>query len=256
MALREELGEGVLTLTLDRPEALNALDRELKAGLLAAFRRAGRTADVRAVVLTGAGRAFCAGQDLGEADVIGTGIGAEVRERYVPLILAMRRLDKPIVAAINGVAAGAGLSLALACDLRLAAQTATFACAFGRIGLVPDSGLSWFLPRLVGTGWAARLVLAGESIDAPTAERVGLVEWLVPAARLAEEAHDLAARLAAGAPLAQSLAKRSLAFAATADLGAALEFEAQAQTAAARSDDFAEGLAAFRAKRAPRFGGH
>lgn len=252
--LRREVADGVLTLTLDRPEALNALDRALKVELLEAFRAAARDRAVRAVVLTGAGRAFCSGQDLRE-DFDGAAIGEEVRQRYAPLIMAMRRLEKPLIGAINGLAAGAGLSLALACDVRLAADSASFMCAFGRIGLVPDSGLTWTLPRLVGPGWAARMILTTDPVDAATAERIGLVEWLVPADRLAEEAHALAVRLADGAPLAQGLAKRALAFGATADLEASLEFEAQAQTTAGRSADFGEGVVAFREKRPARFGG-
>jgi 2-(1,2-epoxy-1,2-dihydrophenyl)acetyl-CoA isomerase len=253
MALRRDQADGVLTLTMDRPATLNALDRALKVELLTAFRSAGRDPSVRAVVLTGAGRAFCSGQDLAEADVQGAAIGHEVRERYIPLVRAMRRLEKPLVAAVNGVAAGAGLALATACDLRVAADSATFICAFGRIGLVPDSGLTWLLPRLVGPGWAARMILTTDPIDAATAQRIGLVEQLVPADRLAAEVQELAARLAAGAPLAQGLAKRALDFAETSDLDGALEFEAQLQTAAGRSDDFVEGVTAFREKRPARF---
>ncbi|MGZ3585705.1 MAG: enoyl-CoA hydratase-related protein [Candidatus Limnocylindrales bacterium] len=254
-ALRAEQAEGVLTLTLDRPEALNALDRTLKRELLAAFRAAAQDGAVRAVVLTGAGRAFCAGQDLREAGLSGAAIGREVRERYVPLILAIARLEKPVLAAVNGVAAGAGLSLALACDLRLASSAASFLCAFGRVGLVPDSGLSWFLPRLVGPGRAAEMVLTTEPVDAATAERIGLVNRVVAADALVAETQALAARLAAGPPIALGLAKRALARGQVTDLEAVLEYEAELQTAAGRSRDHAEGVAAFLEKRPARFRG-
>ncbi|HTS14615.1 MAG TPA: enoyl-CoA hydratase-related protein [Candidatus Sulfotelmatobacter sp.] len=252
--LRSDQVDHVLTLTLDRPDALNALDAGLKAALLAALKTAARDRSVRAVVLTGAGRAFCAGQDLRETGLTGAAIGREVRERYNPLILALARLEKPVLAAVNGVAAGAGLSLALACDIRMAADTATFSCAFGRVGLVPDSGLSWFLPRLVGLGRALEMALTTEMLDAATAARIGLVGRVVPAADLASEAAALAGRLAAGAPLAMGLTKRALLGAQSLDLEAALEVEAQLQTAAGRSPDHAEGIAAFTEKRPARFG--
>ncbi len=253
--LRAEHTEGVLTLTLDRPDALNALDRQLKTELLAGFKAAARDRAVRAVILTGAGRAFCAGQDLREAGLTGSAIGREVRERYVPLILAIARLEKPVIAAVNGVAAGAGLSLTLACDLRLAAETASFVCAFGRVGLVPDSGLSWFLPRMIGPSRAAEMLLTSDPVDAATAERIGLVNRVVALEALLDEAHALAARLAAGAPLAMGLAKRGLGRAQELSLEATLELEAQLQTAAGRSEDHAEGVAAFLEKRPARFRG-
>jgi 2-(1,2-epoxy-1,2-dihydrophenyl)acetyl-CoA isomerase len=253
--LRVEDDGAVRTLTLDRPAALNALDRELKEVLLAAVRGAARDAHVRAVVLTGAGRAFCAGQDLGELGEDGTGLAEELRERYVPLILAMRRLEKPVVAAVNGVAAGAGFSLALACDLRVVADGATFVAAFGRIGLVPDSGMSWFLPRLVGPARAAEITLLSEPVDAARAERIGLADRVVPAAAVVAEAQALAARLAAGAPRAMALTRRALAFGQEHDLEAALEFETQLQDAAGRTADHAEGMRAFAGKRPPRFTG-
>ena len=170
-------------------------------------------------------------------------------------MLAIRRLEKPVIAAVNGVAAGAGFSLALACDMRFMAETATFVAAFGRIGLVPDSGLSWFLPRLTGPARAAEIVMGGDPLDAATAERMGLVNRVLPAASLVAEAQTLAGRLAAGAPRALALAKRSLAFALEHDLEATLEFEAQLQAIAGRSADHAEGVRAFAEKRPPRFTG-
>ena len=149
--LRYEVAEAIATITLDRPEALNALTIPMKTELLAAFGAVARDRTVRAVIVTGAGRAFCAGQDLKERlEPDAAPLAVEVRERYNPIITAMRRLDQPIVGAINGVAAGAGASLAFACDIRVAAEGASFVLAFGRIALVPDSGATWFLPRLVG----------------------------------------------------------------------------------------------------------
>jgi 2-(1,2-epoxy-1,2-dihydrophenyl)acetyl-CoA isomerase len=251
----EDAEAGVRTLTLDRPDALNALDRELKDVLLAALRGAARDRAVRAVVLTGAGRAFCAGQDLRERGEGAPGLAVELHERYIPIVEALARLEKPVVAAVNGVAAGAGFSLALACDLRLMSESASFISAFGRIGLVPDSGLSWFLPRLVGPARAAEIIFTTDAVDAATAERIGLVNRVVPAERCLAEAQALAARLAAGAPLALALAKRSLAYALAHDLSASLAFEADLQGVAGRSADHAEGLAAFAEKRPPRFTG-
>src|SRR5687767_7377385 len=165
--LRYEAADGVATLTLDRPDSLNAMTVPLKGSLLAALRAAGRDRGIRAVVLTGAGRAFCAGQDLRERlEASAAPLEVELRERYNPIVAAMRDLPKPIVGAVNGVAAGAGISLALACDLRIAAEGATFALAFGRVGLVPDSGATWLLPRLVGPALAAEMALAGRSLSA------------------------------------------------------------------------------------------
>ncbi|HVQ21927.1 MAG TPA: enoyl-CoA hydratase-related protein [Candidatus Saccharimonadia bacterium] len=251
----EDADPGVRTLILDRPDALNALDRELKAVLLAALRAAARDRAVRTVILTGAGRAFCAGQDLRERGDGAPGLDVELRERYIPLIEAIQRIEKPIVAAVNGVAAGAGFSLALACDLRVMADTATFISAFGRIGLAPDSGLSWFLPRLVGPARAAQIVMTTDPVDAATAERIGLVNRVVPADTCLAEAQALAARLATGAPMALGLAKRSLAYSLEHDLSSSLAFEAELQGIAGRSSDHAEGVAAFSEKRPARFTG-
>jgi len=247
---------GVATITLNRPDALNALTVPMKQALLAAFRRLERDKAVRAVILTGAGRAFCAGQDLRERlEPDAAPLGVEVRERYNPIVRAMRNLPKPIVGAINGVAAGAGASLAMACDIRIASDAASFALAFGRVGLVPDSGATWFLPRLVGATRAAELALLNDSVSAADAVRLGLVGRVVPAADLATEARAVADRLAAGAPRAIALTKRALNAAWEHDLEAALEYEAQLQDLAGRTKDHAEGMAAFLEKRPPRFTG-
>lgn len=255
-ALRYDVADAIATLTLDRPAALNALTIPLKTELLAAFRAIARDRSVRAVVLTGAGRAFCAGQDLKERlEPDAAPLAVELRERYNPVIAAMRALDQPIVAAINGVAAGAGASLAFACDIRLAAEGASFVLAFGRIGLVPDSGATWFLPRLVGSARAAELALTGAALSATEAERAGLVSRVVPADELAGEARAVALRLAEQAPLALALTKRALQRTWSLDLGAALEDEAYRQGIAGATADHAEGIAAFLDKRPPRFRG-
>jgi 2-(1,2-epoxy-1,2-dihydrophenyl)acetyl-CoA isomerase len=254
--LRYEVADAIATITLDRPEALNALTIPMKTELLAAFRAVARDRGVRAVVLTGAGRAFCAGQDLKERlEPDATPLEVEVRERYNPIIAAMRRLDQPIVGAINGVAAGAGASLAFACDVRIAAEGASFVLAFGRIGLVPDSGATWFLPRLVGPAKAAELALLGESLSAADAERFGLVARVVAADALAGEARAVAARLAGLAPQALAQTKRALQRSWSVDLETALEDEAYRQGIAGATSDHAEGLAAFLEKRPPRFTG-
>lgn len=250
------IADGVLTITLNRPDALNAFTVDMKEGLLAAFKDAARNKDVRVVILTGAGRAFSAGQDLKERagpDV--NDLGTELRQRYNPIILAMRRLEKPVIGAINGVAAGAGISIAIACDILIASDKASFMEAFGRVGLVPDTGSSWFLPRLVGPARAAEMMFTADSVDAASAERIGLVNRVVAADALMDEAHALAARLATAAPIALALAKRALNRALNSTLDDALEFEAQLQSIAGRSADHKEGVAAFVDKRPAKFKG-
>lgn len=254
--LRLEVTNRVATITLDRPEALNALTVPLKEGLLAAFLGLADDDAVRAIVLTGAGRAFCAGQDLRERfEPDAAPLEIEVRERYNPLILAMRRIEKPIVGAINGIAAGAGASLAFACDLRVAAAEASFLLAFGRVGLVPDSGATWLLPRLVGSARAAELALIGAPLSSADAERLGLVVKVVAAEVVVEEAQTIAGRLADLAPRALALTKRALEATWTSSLEEQLELEAELQGIAGSTADHAEGLAAFLDKRPPRFTG-
>ncbi len=255
-ALRWEVADGIGTITLDRAAALNSLDATLKRDLLGVIRVAGRDTSVRAVILTGAGRAFCAGQDLKERLAPDAApLDVEVRERYNPIVLGLHRLAKPTVAAINGVAAGAGAALAFACDVRIAAEGATFVLAFGRIGLVPDSGVSWFLPRLVGAARATELLLLPDPLAADDAARIGLVARVVPPDRLMDEAHALAGRLAAGAPVALALTKRAIERSLEAGLADALDHEASLQGIAGRTADHAEGIAAFVEKREPRFRG-
>jgi 2-(1,2-epoxy-1,2-dihydrophenyl)acetyl-CoA isomerase len=254
--LRVDIADAVATLTLDRADALNSLTVPLKEELLRMLKSVGRDSTVRAVVLTGAGRAFCAGQDLRERLEPGAApLATELRERYNPIIRSMRRLEKPIVGAINGVAAGAGASLAFACDIRLAAPEASFLLAFGRVGLVPDSGATWFLPRLVGTAKALELSLATEPLAAADAERLGLVARVVPADQLVAEAQAMAGRLAAGAPRALALTKRAINRAWEATLDEQLEYEADLQGMAGATADHAEGIAAFVEKRPPAFTG-
>jgi 2-(1,2-epoxy-1,2-dihydrophenyl)acetyl-CoA isomerase len=254
--IRLEVADAVATITLDRPDALNALTVPMKTELLAALRTIGRDRSVRAVVLTGAGRAFCAGQDLKERlEPDAAPLVVELRERYNPIIRAMRALDQPIVGAVNGVAAGAGASLAFACDVRLAAESASFVLAFGRIGLVPDSGATWFLPRLVGPAKAAELALLGTTLSAAEAERHGLVARVVAADALAAEAHAAAVTLAGLAPRALALTKGALQRGWSVGLDEALEDEAFRQGIAGATSDHAEGLAAFLEKRPPRFTG-
>ena len=255
-ALRWEVADGVGTITLDRPDALNSLDATLKRELLGVLREADRDGAVRVVILTGAGRAFCAGQDLKERIVADpTPLDVEVRERYNPIVLAMRRLPKPIIAAVNGVAAGAGAALAFAADFRIAADGSTFVLAFGRIGLAPDSGASWFLPRLVGAAHAAELLFLADPMPAEEALRIGLVSQVVASEALLHHARTLAAKLAQGSPIAIALTKRALARSLEVGLVEALDHEASLQGIAGRSADHAEGLAAFVEKRAPRFRG-
>ncbi len=246
--------EGVLTITLNRPDSLNALNGAMRRELLATFKAAARDDGVRAVVLTGAGRGFCSGADLRG--------GASEREfrrviatEYNPLITAMRTLPKPVIAAVNGVAAGAGLSLALACDLVYAAEEARLVLAFVRIGLVPDSGLTRTLVRSLGRHRAAALIVGGEPMSTAEAVAAGLVNGVMPGTQLVAHVEAVARGLAAGPTRAIGFAKRLINAAEDSSLAASLADEAALQELAGRTADHAEGLAAFAEKRDPRFTG-
>jgi 2-(1,2-epoxy-1,2-dihydrophenyl)acetyl-CoA isomerase len=255
--IRYDVSAGVATITLARPEALNALTVEMKLALLDALGRAADD-DVRAVVLTGEGRAFCVGQDLREhADALDSGRTDldTVREHYNPITRALTGLAKPVIAAVNGTAAGAGASLAFGCDLRLAADNASFLMAFARVGLGPDTGASWTLPRLIGQGRAAAMLMLAEPVAAPQALEMGLVNAVIPGADLPAAAAELAARLAAGPTKAYAAIKHTLAIATVSDLDTALEAEAAAQAQLGRTADHQNATKAFLAKQPVTFEG-
>jgi 2-(1,2-epoxy-1,2-dihydrophenyl)acetyl-CoA isomerase len=244
----------VLTLTLNRPDVLNAIDAATHRALAAGLREA-RDPDVRAVVVTGAGRGFCVGQDLNEFRAAGADVAGRLRSSYHPNITAIRALEKPVIAAVNGAAAGAGLSLACACDIRLAADTATFVPAFVGIGLVPDSGGTFFLARLLGPARAFEWMGSGRRLDASEALAWGLVSEVVEGGGLATRAAGLAAELAALPTRAVGMTKRLFDRALLSTLEEQLELEAQLQAAATTTEDFREGVAAFLEKRPPEFRG-
>jgi len=250
---------GVLSLTLNRPEKLNAFNPEMHQLLRKALERAAEDADVRAVVLTGAGRGFCAGQDLAERNVspgaAPIDLSVSIGSYYNPLVRRLRELPKPVVCAVNGIAAGAGANVALACDLVLAARSASFVQSFAKLGLVPDSGGTYFLPRLVGTARAMGLALLGEKLSAEDAERWGLIWKALDDERLLAEANALARALAAGPTKGYGLAKKAIYASAGNSLDAQLELERDLQREAGFSADYREGVSAFMEKREPRFEG-
>ena len=255
MAEAETSRDGaVLTITLNRPDVLNALNTAMHAALREGLKEAGGD-DVRAVVITGAGRGFCVGQDLTEFNDEARDVAAHLRANYHPNIKAIRALEKPVIAAVNGAAAGAGLSLACGCDIRIAADSATFVPAFVNIGLIPDSGGSFFIQRLLGTPRAFEWMTSGRRLTAAEAQAWGLVSDVVPAEQLADQAAVLAKTLAAMPTRAIGMSKRLFDHAATATLDEQLELEAQLQGAATQTEDFREGVTAFLEKRAPRYSG-
>jgi len=251
--------EGVLKITLNRPDKLNALTDTMLQELRDAFATAAGDKAVRCVLLTGAGKGFCPGQDLGNVQEMSRGgkphYGEHIRTNYNPLILAMTRLPKPVIAAINGVAAGAGMSLAMACDVRIASDKASFLQAFINIGLVPDSGSTWFLPRLIGRQRALDLMLSGRKLSAAEALDWGLVNQVVAAEQLMDEAMKLAARYAGAPTFAIGHLKRNLDFSHVRSLEETLELEAKAQEDCGGSADHEEGIQACVKKRTAMYKG-
>jgi 2-(1,2-epoxy-1,2-dihydrophenyl)acetyl-CoA isomerase len=253
------LDAGVLSITLNRPDKLNAFNPEMHRLLKAALERARDESAVRVVLLTGAGKGFCAGQDLSERNLAPGAapidLSVTIGSYYNPLVRRMRELPKPIVCAVNGIAAGAGANIALACDLVIAARSASFLQAFSRIGLLPDSGGTYFLPRLAGTARAMGLALLADKLSAEDAERWGLIWKAVDDAQLMKEASSMAKTLAEGPTRAYGLIKKALYASSGNTLDAQLDLERDLQREAGTSEDYREGVAAFLQKRKPVFKG-
>jgi 2-(1,2-epoxy-1,2-dihydrophenyl)acetyl-CoA isomerase len=251
--------QGVATITLNRPDVLNSIHRPMSREVRACLETFAADRSVRAVLLTGAGRGFCAGQDL--AEVVApdgkmlVAVGDIVRESYNPLIRAIRKLEKPVIAAVNGVAAGAGANLALACDIVIASTAASFIQSFSKIGLIPDSGGTFYLPRLIGTARATALMMLGDKLSATDAVSIGLIYKTSPAEALMDEARALATRLAQMPTRGLGLTKRALDASYGQDLEGQLDTELTLQAEAGKTRDFREGVQAFLQKRTPEFTG-
>ena len=251
------VADGVLTITLNRPESYNACNEQMTTDLQAALKEADRDAAVRAIILTGAGKAFCAGQDLKDAPAPGSrrSLADSLQRRYNPIIRRLTTIPKPVIAAINGAAAGAGCSLALACDMRIASESTYLLQAFVNIGLVPDSGSSYFLVQAAGYARAFEIASLGEKIPAERALALGLLNRVVPAEQVMEEASALAARYASGPTKAYGYIKKMLHRAEHTSLDEALDYEVFMQEAAGRTEDYREGVASFVEKRKAVFTG-
>jgi 2-(1,2-epoxy-1,2-dihydrophenyl)acetyl-CoA isomerase len=248
--------ENILTITLNRPESYNALNEAMKKELNDAFKQAEKDENVRCIVLRGAGeKAFCSGQDLKEHSGSKRSLKESLEKSYNPLIRKMRMIEKPIIGMINGVAAGAGLSIALACDMRIMSESAKLIEVFIRIGLVPDSGSHWFLPRLVGMAKAFEYSATGRDIDAAEAERVGLVNRVAASSDLEKVTMEVARKLAAAPTRSIGLIKRTLNKSLSSDLDALLDYEAVIQEIASSTEDHKEGVKAFLEKRQAQFKG-
>ena len=255
-AILYSISNNILTITLNRPDVFNAVNEQMKKELLDALKQAEKNSEVKCIVLRGAGeKAFSAGQDLKEYQDAKSSMKEMLEKGYNPIIKQMRSLEKPIICMINGVAAGAGFSIALACDMRIMSDKAKLIQAFVRIGLVADSGSHWFLPRLVGTAKAFEYAATGKDIDAIEAKEVGLVNQVVPFSDLEKVTYELAGKLAQGATKAIGIIKRTLNKSMTMTFDELLAYEAMMQELAAQTEDHKEGVAAFIEKRAPKFTG-
>lgn len=254
-----EVEQGVMTITLNRPDRLNSFNDLMHQQLAACLTQAERDDNVRCLLITGAGRGFCAGQDLNDRNVDPSGpapdLGLSVERFYNPLVRRLAALPKPVIAAVNGVAAGAGATLALGCDIVLAARSANFVMAFSKLGLVPDCGGSWFLPRVAGRARAMGLTLLGEKLSAEQAAQWGMIWQLVEDAELADTSRQLARHLATQPTFGLGLIKKALQVSETNGLDAQLDLERDYQRLAGRSDDYREGVSAFLTKRPPQFSG-
>lgn len=256
--IRYSVDQGVATLTLCRPEVLNSFNRGMAQDVQHALAQVAQDENVRAVLITGDGRGFCAGQDLAEAtagDVGSIDLGDIVKSNYAPMVTAIRQIEKPVVCAVNGVAAGAGANLAFACDIVIASEDASFIQSFSRIGLVPDTGGTFFLPRLVGMARATAMMFLADKVAARKAQEYGMIHDVVPAAELLEKATAVARQLAAMPTKALGLAKRALNASWNNDLLSQLVVEEELQRAAGKTEDYAEGVRAFLEKRKPTYAG-
>jgi 2-(1,2-epoxy-1,2-dihydrophenyl)acetyl-CoA isomerase len=254
-----EIDQGVALLTLNRPDSLNSFNTEMHAEIRSAISQVRKSSEVRALVITGSGRGFCAGQDLSDRNVApgaeAPDLGESIEKRYNPLLRSIRELPMPVICAVNGVAAGAGANIALACDITLAAKSASFIQAFCKIGLIPDSGGTWSLPHLVGMARAKGMALLGDKIKAEQAESWGLIWRCVEDDQLMEEAMQLARHLATQPTKGLALIKRALHASTNNTFDQQLDLERDLQRLAGRTDDYREGVGAFMEKRTPNFKG-